>query len=44
MKKLLFILGILLVFAGCENEKKPTQTTTQKQEKKNVVVPAFVGD
>ena len=35
---------MILVFAGCENEMKPTQTTTQKQEKKNVVVPAFVGD
>lgn len=34
---------MILVFAGCENEKKPTQTV-QKQEKKNVVVPAFVGD
>ena len=44
MKRILLILGVLLVFAGCENEKKPTQTTTQKQEKKNVVVPAFVGD
>lgn len=43
MKRILLILGVLLVFAGCENEKKPTQTV-QKQEKKNVVVPAFVGD
>ena len=43
MKRILLILGVLLVFAGCENEKKPTQTV-QKQEKKNVVVPAFVSD
>ena len=43
MKRALLILGLLLVFASCENEKKPTQTV-QKQEKKNVVVPAFVGD
>ncbi|MBR6091420.1 MAG: M28 family peptidase [Bacteroidales bacterium] len=43
MRRLFVIIGMILVFAGCENEKKPTQTV-QKQEKKNVVVPAFVGD
>lgn len=43
MRKLFVIIGLLIIFAGCENEKKPTQTV-QKQEKKNVVVPAFVGD
>ncbi len=43
MKKLLLILGIVLVFASCENDKKPTQTT-QKKERKSVVVPAFNGD
>ena len=43
MKKVFLILGILIAFAACENEKKPQQTM-QKQEKKNVVVPAFVGD
>ena len=43
MKKVLYFLVIAICFASCENEKKPQQTV-QKQEKKNVVVPAFVGD
>ena len=43
MRKFLLVLGILIAFASCENSNKPSQTV-QKQEKKNVVVPAFNGD
>ena len=43
MKKVFLILGIVFAFASCENNNTPKQTT-QKTEKKNVVVPAFVGD
>ena len=43
MRRVLLVLGILIAFASCENEKKPQQTS-QNTEKKNLVVPAFVGD
>ena len=45
MKKTLLILGIFIALVACENGGKPAQTTTtQKTERKNVVVPAFNGD
>lgn len=44
MKRIIFVLGIVLALMSCDNGSKPTQTTVQKQEKKNVVAPAFVGD
>lgn len=43
MKKVFLILGIVFAFASCENNNTQKQTT-QKTEKKNVIVPAFVGD
>ena len=43
MKRVLLILGVLIAFASCDNGSKPAQTS-QKSEKKNVVVPAFDGN
>ena len=43
MKRALLILGVLIAFVSCDNNNKPTQTS-QKNEKKNVVVPAFDGN
>jgi len=44
MKKTFIISGILITLIACENFNKPAQTTTQKTEKKNIIVPAFNGD
>lgn len=44
MKKPLYILLIAIVFASCDTNTKPAQTTSQKTEKKTVVVPAFNAD
>lgn len=43
MKKIIIVLFVLITFVSCESDNKPSQTT-HKQEKKNVVVPAFNGD
>lgn len=44
MKKTLYILLIAIVFASCDTNTKPAQTTSQKTEKKTIVVPAFNAD
>ena len=43
MKKIIIVLFVLITFVSCESDTKPSQTK-HKQEKKNVVVPAFNGD
>ena len=43
MKKILLILGLVVVLGACDNNNAPKQTS-QKQEKKTVKVPAFDGD
>ena len=43
MKRFLLFVGIVITFISCDNGNAPKQTA-QKQEKKNVVVPAFSGD
>lgn len=45
MKRLFILLGIIIAFVSCDNgSNKPVQTSTQKNKKKSVVVPAFSGD
>lgn len=44
MKKTLYILLIAIVFASCDTNTKPAQTTSQKTEKKTVVASAFNAD
>ena len=44
MKKIFLLLGIVIAFVSCENDKTPKQISTQKTEKKTVKVPAFNGD
>ena len=44
MKKVLFILGIVIAFIACDNNSKQPQQSQQATPKKHVVVPEFKGD